>query len=934
MRHLTTAARCALLLLLVSAARASARPGMGGNYVGGSSRSSSPPSSTRSTDTSSPSSSPGRSGTAAPSARSAPSAALPPTADDDFNAAHPTFRHAAALEEASFRLREDGRVELLERSSGWTPQSGLGLRYEPPVRGPLGWKSSEAGPLSDGLLSGTLRVSAGAATADAPLVATTQHLRSGTRSALLAWVDAGQLPRDAPVARAEVAFVPAREGDELAWTWEVPRTPCARRTAGRLRFAWPTGLPAPRLEVFALDAASMLAARAAAPVAVQELTGGHELELPGCDVTATLLFIRATFPPGALERVPDGPLPPDALSHVVQVHLDGSLTVSSRAELRAAPEGMQLGIGTRGLLADAHLLHPAAQLHAPVAWDIVRAVEDGSPTLRYRAFGHVGPSPVAPGRARVSFGPPWLPSSFRRGSPDRAVLHDVRFLFDDPSWAEGATAAFGRSCSGDQEACAVARALAPSAGPGMDRPAPGELRLRVVQASSHGDRTLELDLAGADPTRWLTAWPLALAAHVSGARGEDELYGARQALAAWLGLVLAPVLGGTVLLLVLGMRRRAREAAARAAGELRTRAEASLQPADPAFRWAEFEARAGRATALLMRAWNDGTLEQARHVLSSGVYQRFRIQCRLLRDLDGVRNFVQDFEIRSAEPAHVGEDGAWQVVHVRLRARLRDVTLPAGTDAASAGKALRAAPHHAFEELHTWVRRLGAATVPGRDPVERRECPGCGAPPASSHASARCGHCGVVFNAGEADWVLSEITQVSEWNGAREATPWALPDGLSRGVLEDKASALFWRALEAGALGDERLRPFTATPAGTPLGPVLGPAAGRHANAVVGAVTLTRVEDDGAGGLRAEFELRWSSRRLAPAPDAAPAHRRSVVTLSLPATDHGAAQRSYADGSDCTGCGAPAPDLYAPACEHCGAALPIRVRDWRLVRIE
>jgi hypothetical protein len=325
-----------------------------------------------------------------------------------------------------------------------------------------------------------------------------------------------------------------------------------------------------------------------------------------------------------------------------------------------------------------------------------------------------------------------------------------------------------------------------------------------------------------------------------------------------------------------------------------------------------------------MAAWDEGRLERARHVVSSGVYQRFRIQCRLMREVDGVRNRVRDFELRSAKPEHVTTDGRWQVVHVRLRARLRDVTLPAGTDETEAQRALGKAPHQDFEEIHTWVRELGA-TMTSRDPVAARECPNCGAPSEFSHASTRCGHCGGVFNSGEADWVLAEITQVSEWNGPREAADVALPAGLSRGVLEDKASALFWRALEAGARGAEALRPFTTANDLDSVDRVLGPTAGRHAAAVVGGVTLRGVHEQPGGALRATFDVRWSSNAL---------HRRSEVTLELAAVDRTGVPANFADASDCAGCGAPAPELHAPTCEHCGAALPVQVFDWRLVRID
>jgi hypothetical protein len=788
---------------------------------------------------------------------------------------------------------------LNETFSVRVPDLGRGLRYELPVRVESGWLASQASP------TGKITVKGRDKQLEAPLATTTQALTAKVRTVVMAALDADALPEGSVSIHAEATFSPGRAADELAWTFAVPAVPCRGRDRVPIQLAWPEGFPTPAVEAHALQSTGDVA------LEVRSTAEGHDVLLPGCGLAFTHVMVRATFAAGALSALPAVEDPGTVLEHRVQVHADGSITVSSATtRLDTLRYPTRLSVAGRGELQSSRRLHPVKQLFQPVPWDISRS-GDRLPSIEHRAFGNVGEVPNDASRTRLSFTPPMLEQA---GTvTDGAMLNVVRIRLDEPGWqAETGPNVSPRCWGPTEEACAVEWKRMPRPPARVEHPAPGEWILRYVQPVHEEPWTVNLELSGRDPTRRFPLYPWALLSHVLGASGMDEAVGASDALVTWLGLAVGLVLLVGACWLLWRWRPR------------RGIHERTLQQQDAAFQWKAFEPRVGRATALLMEAWDEGKLERARHVLSSGVYQRFRIQCRLMHEVDGTRNRVQDFELLSGRPEHVGVDGPYQVVHVRLRAKLRDVTLPAGTDEASARLQLGKAPHQVFEEIHTWVRKLGAKSRAAGDPVDARGCPGCGAPSEFSHASARCGHCGVVFNAGEADWVLAEITQVSEWAPARESAPLSLPPGLSRGVLEDKASALFWRALEAGALGEERLRPFTTVDSGHSLEKVLGPTSGRHSAAVVGGVTLRGVDVRDTGALRATLEVRWSSHAT---------HRRSEVTLELSADDRDGVPVNYADASDCRGCGAPAPELYAPTCANCGGALPVRVRDWRLVQI-
>jgi tellurite resistance protein len=199
-------------------------------------------------------------------------------------------------------------------------------------------------------------------------------------------------------------------------------------------------------------------------------------------------------------------------------------------------------------------------------------------------------------------------------------------------------------------------------------------------------------------------------------------------------------------------------------------------------------------------------------------------------------------------------------------------------------------------------------------------------------------------NSGNYDWVLAEITQASEYEHSEVAF-----DGLARTrqsdpeftseVLEDRASLVFWKWIEAQVVGDaSRLSKVATVGFAEKLKSDLTAldASGRQKvflECAVGAVNTMAVSNDGERE-RASVEIRWSAKSgLAAKGQKPPAFpsvpQRWVFVLERKA----GAQTSHDQGlstNRCPQCHAPLSDNGQTSCEYCSTPLASGEREWVL----
>lgn len=394
-------------------------------------------------------------------------------------------------------------------------------------------------------------------------------------------------------------------------------------------------------------------------------------------------------------------------------------------------------------------------------------------------------------------------------------------------------------------------------------------------------------------------------------------------------LTLIVVIGIVVLIVVATKRRgppRAEVAVDRA-----TQAEGlgALRGQDPGFDQAAFAARAKGVMAKVDGAWIAGAMGPARRFISDGVYVRFQTQLQLLK-AQGLRNAMADWSVVGCELLAAQSDARWDTVHVKMIGQARDADVPATLGAERAAEQARRAPLVRYEEVWSFLRRRGGKSKNGVPTLEGR-CPNCGADLPVSDV-VRCEYCKAVVNSGEHDWVLAEITQPEEWRPSMtDAEVPGLAElstkdaAVSRQELEDRASVLFWKWIDARVTGTRlRLERFCLVPGAPPA------ERAALAQVAVGSAELVHVavaQDGPTGNIdRCEVEITWSAAQAG----GQPMNQVSRVVLARAAD---ALSKGGLSSLDCPNCGGPLADSDLAKCNFCGEPLAGGKWEWSLEAI-
>jgi hypothetical protein len=393
------------------------------------------------------------------------------------------------------------------------------------------------------------------------------------------------------------------------------------------------------------------------------------------------------------------------------------------------------------------------------------------------------------------------------------------------------------------------------------------------------------------------------------------------------GLVVLLIVAGVVVLIVVlakrGGRNRANVEVDRGTTD---EGLAALRNQDPAFDGAAFAQRAQGVMAKVNEAWVAGNMGPARRLISDGVYVRFQAQLTLLKS-QGLRNAMADWSVVSCELLAAEADAKWDSVHVKMVGQARDKDVPATLNALEAAAEAKRAPLVRYEEVWSFLRKRGSKSKNGQPVLEGR-CPSCGADLPVSDV-VRCEFCKAVVNSGEHDWVLAEITQPEEWR------PWmtnaeisGLPElqakdpAVSRQELEDRASVVFWKWIDARVTGQRtRFERFCLQPGQPP--------ADKQAlsQVAVGSAELVDVtlgqEGPGTTIDRCQIEVTWS----ASFDGGEPQNQVNHVVLARAST---ATSKGGLNSLDCPNCRGPLADSDLAKCNFCGEPLAGGKHEWSL----
>ncbi|HEY6460234.1 MAG TPA: TIM44-like domain-containing protein [Polyangiaceae bacterium] len=360
----------------------------------------------------------------------------------------------------------------------------------------------------------------------------------------------------------------------------------------------------------------------------------------------------------------------------------------------------------------------------------------------------------------------------------------------------------------------------------------------------------------------------------------------------------------------------------------RARASASLAPLqgrDPQLTEQSIAEHVRAMSEQLNAAWCAGEMKPARSFVSDGVYSRFQVQLALMRG-ENRRNVMGSASILAMTVESVEDAAPLDVVHVRFTAAARDTEVTWQASDAEIQQALAGAQANPYTEIWTVVRRQGAQSKPEGFEVGRA-CPSCGAPLDGGEVM-KCRYCGATACSGEHDWVLAEITQLSEWRPTQGRPPGldalrAADPAVSAEVLEDRASYLFWKWVEAGRANAATPLRKCAAPSFVAAGGALDGNRGAS-DVAVGGAEVCNVAAPGPDGFdRVDVRILWSARFGG----GGSTPRRTIVRM---ARRTGVQSKVSMTALVCQACGAPVAETDTTKCEHCGAELAAGDQAWVL----
>jgi hypothetical protein len=183
---------------------------------------------------------------------------------------------------------------------------------------------------------------------------------------------------------------------------------------------------------------------------------------------------------------------------------------------------------------------------------------------------------------------------------------------------------------------------------------------------------------------------------------------------------------------------------------------AAFEQNNPAFDWADFQARARMIFNELQEAWSTLKWERARPFETDNIFQMHRYWIEAYKR-QGLRNALDQYEIQAMQPTKIKVDAFYNSITLRIFARGYDYTVnQSGQVVAGSNKKLRQ-----WSEYWTFVRYSKAKPAAARADLN---CPNCGAP-LKVNAVGICEFCGGKITSGEFDWVLSRIEQDESYGG-------------------------------------------------------------------------------------------------------------------------------------------------------------------------
>lgn len=371
-------------------------------------------------------------------------------------------------------------------------------------------------------------------------------------------------------------------------------------------------------------------------------------------------------------------------------------------------------------------------------------------------------------------------------------------------------------------------------------------------------------------------------------------------------------------------------------------AENAILKRDPEFSRTALAERISSGFVQIQEAWSGQDMRPVRHLVSDGIFERFSLQLEMMK-ASGLINRMTSINVMETQIVSIDTDHFFDSVNVMILASACDTYINRQNS-----EILSGIPEpETFTEFWTLLRRPGAKTsgLPG---LFECCCPNCGAP-LEKLDRTECASCHAIVNSGDYDWVLTEITQASEWSYrppriiAGIETLQTTDPTFDPWHIEDRTSVIFYRFIAAQFFADSRYLVKLANSGFMHhykefLIPLNN---GRHryyADAAIGGVELIDVIN--ASGTEAYDRLRvkisWSGHQaeeivpglIKPEPELSTIFCQEFILSRK--KDAKSSDKNILSSVHCPGCGAPEVRSDKPYCEYCHTPLNDGSRDWVL----
>jgi hypothetical protein len=338
-------------------------------------------------------------------------------------------------------------------------------------------------------------------------------------------------------------------------------------------------------------------------------------------------------------------------------------------------------------------------------------------------------------------------------------------------------------------------------------------------------------------------------------------------------------------------------------------------------------------------AWGKKDIASIRRFISDGMYQRINTQF-LVMDSLGQTNYIEFVNLLNANIAYVEQKNPFDVIYVEFKAFISEqYTHPKF-------KQLNQVYKENFTEYWVFIRKINSS---GKDLYNSTACPSCGNPLDEKMGEvSKCNACGVYTNAGEFDWILSEVIQADEFFAMMDAKKYynsinstvnniqhIFPE-LTIPVLEDKASNAYLQVKMAMASNESKrigrfsTDQFAQTLAENKENPF------QYNRFFLRKVALVNIFDNQTHYFAA-FNVKYTAQRVK-----ADGEKLVMIDYALQAKDdylvltikkdHKLSNHSVL-ACTCTNCGGALNDTVDLTCPYCNSVLNDDARDWIVLGI-